>query len=157
MHVTHYWPCIGGCGKRMDSDIFDHFFGKGHFKCPDSGKWRRVIDSKLPHCKSDDVEKAREALKTLGLSSNGHHALFDENDKMVDGMVVIRVNAIGDALEELMKHEAVDGARYHGYNEEIMCPDCIARLRKEAYDGTEKVPEIRCPICEAVLIPMHKE
>jgi hypothetical protein len=140
----------------MDSDIFDHFFGKGHFKCPDSDKWRRVIESKLPHCKSDEKEKAYEALKTLGLASSGSHSLFTKDGKSVEGMSVIRVGIIEDTLEDLMKHQHVDGAKFHGYNQEIMCPDCIAEKRKDAYDGTDKVPEILCPICSAVLIPLHK-
>lgn len=156
MHVTHYWPCLG-CGKHLDSSIFvSSFLGKGYFKCPDSNNWRRVIDSKLPHSKSEEVERAHEALKVLGLSSSGHHALF-ENDKIVDGMVVVRVSVIEDAYEELMRHQHVDGAKYHSYNEEIMCPDCIAKLRKEAYDGTEKIPEIKCPVCDTVLLPLYKD
>jgi len=157
MHVTHYWPCLGGCGKRMDESIFDHFFSKGHFKCPESNNWRRVIDSKLPRCKSSKTDQAYNALGSLGLAVNGSHALFDENGERVEDMSVIRVSIIEDTLEDLMKHQKVDGAKYHGYNEEVMCPDCIARLRKEAYDGTEKVPEIKCPICEAVLVPLHKD
>lgn len=156
MHVTHHWPCLGGCGKKMDSSIFDHFFGKGHFKCPDSDKWRRVIDNKLPHCKSSETEQVCATLRKIGFAIQGSNILIDLNGKVVDGMSVIGVSIIRDTLEDLMKHEKVDGAKFHGYNEEVMCPDCIARLRKETYDGTEKVPVIQCPICEAALVPLHE-
>lgn len=151
MHVTHYWPCIGGCGKKMDSDIFDRFWGKGHLKCPDSDKWRRVIESNLPHCKTtEEADVMRSKLLEMGFSSSGYHYVSGDQ-------YVVSVRIIEDTLEALMKHEAIDGAKFHGYNEEVMCPDCIARIRKEAYDGTEKVPEIKCPVCDAVLLPIHKD
>ena len=158
MHQTHYWPCLGGCGKEMDSSIFrSSLWGGAHMKCPDANQWRRIIDSKLPRCKSSETEQACETLRKLGLAINGSHILIEPNGNVIDGMSVIGVSIIEDTLEELMKHQKVDGAKFHGYNEEVMCPDCIARLRKEAYDGTEKIPIIQCPICEAVLIPIHKE
>jgi hypothetical protein len=159
MHVTHHWPCLCGCGRKIDSSAFDRFLSKneGFLKCPDHNKWRRVIDSKLPRCKSSETEKAYQTLRGMGLAVNGSHSLFDENDRPVDGMSVICVSIIEDTLEELMKHQKVDGAKYHGYNAQLMHPDCVARLRKEAYDGTEAVPELKCPICEATLIPLHKE
>lgn len=147
MHQTHYWPCLR-CGTHLDPS-FGTGFGKGALKCPDANKYLRVIDSKLPKvATSEEAEKVSKQLRAMGLATSGHHSSYN---KETGKEYTVCVSVIEDTLEALMKHEKVDGAKYHGYNAEIMCPKCVALTRKELYDGTEKVPEIRCPICEAVM------
>jgi len=121
-------------------------------RCPSADNWWKVRANKMPQANSpEEAEEISKMLNKIGFVSQGWHSSFDSQKPNV---CVVRVAVLEDALERLMKYEPVDGALFHDH--EIVCSKCVQKMRKEAYDGEGKVPEIKCPICKTILVPCNK-
>lgn len=149
MHMIYYKHCIC-CDKRFEMLELRQ---KATMKCPNSNQWRNVIDSKMPTAKTpEEASKISDALNNFGFKSNGSHLNRRETTKEIE--YVIRITLVEDILEELMKHVPYEGALYH--SDEIVCEECVIKMRKKLYNGEAETPEIRCPICDTVLVLLEE-
>lgn len=150
MHQIHYSHCIC-CSKSFQSWELRH---KATMRCPMSNDWRRVIDSKMPFTNTpEEASEVSDALNNLGVMSDGSHSYYHDDKVNTEDRYVVHVSLIQDILEELMKHTAYEGAKYHP--DEIVCEECAKEMRKKLYNGEVETPDIRCPICETVLVPFE--
>ena len=143
--MNDYEHCIL-CKDKLEQGQF----GNKALKCPNANNWRRVIDSKMPQI--NGYEKAREVvgtLNSLGVPSSGCHQSFLKDKP---NTYVVRISSIENAFRRLMKHQPVDCAMFH--ESKFMCKECVIKLRIASYDGGDTVPEIKCPVCKTVLIPI---